>query len=378
LGLSRPDVDRVYPGYKNGKTSGYNYVINKNNIYQGNHRVTVEVIANDGEVQTSTTYFKMKKLNLRLQIDNPYNKQVVNKGEKMLVRGWTLSDSTVEKVEIYVNNKLIMNAQHGLDREDVAAAYPEYNYNVASKSGYSCMVDTTGLLTGKNIVAVKVYNKDSTTIMGSKEFIVGKTIIIDAGHGGSDPGASSVIDGVTYREEEVNLKVAETLKEKLENKGFMVIMTRNANNQSVSLQDRVTIANNSKADLFISIHHDSFTNSSANGVTSFYSTWKPGLDNEGVLSNTDGKYDITPCIEAVKSQVMGAEIVNAMSSVGYSNRGNKDRELYVTSRTNMPALLLECGFITNKSDISKITSNEKRNEMAEKISTIIEKNLYGN
>lgn len=92
----------------------------------------------------------------------------------------------------------------------------------------------------------------------------GKTVVLDAGHGGRDPGAQA--NGLV--EKTLNLDIAKRTKSELEKRGFKVIMTRNSD-VFLELSDRSKIANNSGADIFISIHGNSFT-SSTQGVETFW------------------------------------------------------------------------------------------------------------
>ncbi|MCX7780629.1 MAG: N-acetylmuramoyl-L-alanine amidase, partial [Negativicutes bacterium] len=139
--------------------------------------------------------------------------------------------------------------------------------------------------TNKGLIYINTHSKDvpnpfaerpsPTGEAAESTRLLGKTICIDAGHGGSDPGAS----GPTGTSEKDNtLSIALLLRDKLERNGAKVIMTRETD-QDVAyphasageeLGARVEIANSSRADIFISIHNDSFTSPSASGTTCFH------------------------------------------------------------------------------------------------------------
>ena len=107
------------------------------------------------------------------------------------------------------------------------------------------------------------------------------TIVLDAGHGGSDPGAVSKSTGL--KESDLNLQQTLILGNLLKANGFNVIYTRDKDIYP-SLEERVNIANKINADLFISIHHDSaYPNTSVKGISTHYSTYRPLLDNERAL-----------------------------------------------------------------------------------------------
>ena len=150
----------------------------------------------------------------------------------------------------------------------------------------------------------------------------GKTIVIDAGHGGWDPGAIGV-SGRT-RESYNTLFVAQDLAQLLERAGAKVVMTR-ATDTFVSLDSRVAIANNAGADAFISIHNDSNPNPNIRGVTTYYYT--------------------------AQSRRLADTIQAALvSRLGARNVGVLQRSFAVVRGPWMPAVLVELGFLTNWTD----------------------------
>lgn len=157
------------------------------------------------------------------------------------------------------------------------------------------------------------------------------TIVIDAGHGGKDPGAVAR-DGT--REKDLNLDVAIRLEKHLKALGFNTIMTRN-NDTFVELGGRTDIANKNYADFFISIHFNAF-NMSSNGIETLY---YPNLINED--------YNIS---NKKIADIFHVEVVNALNR---SSRGiNARPNLYVLNKTKMPAILAELGFITNPEELA--------------------------
>lgn len=231
---------------------------------------------------------------------------------------------------------------------------PSATYGNEINSYYNEMVNQNGS------------KQNNTNIQSNK-----KTIVIDPGHNyGGDKGAEATIDGVTYKEVELNMQVAEYLKSELEGRGFNVILTRTADQQPVveltqSLKDRVITANNAGASLFISIHQNSASNEEANGIETYYSSAEQGDDFKGgMVANKieDSKRIAT----AISSKVAG--------SMNIANRGAKDSEFFIKS-TNMPSVLVECGFITNRDDAERCSNNEKQKEMAKLIADAVSENL---
>lgn len=198
----------------------------------------------------------------------------------------------------------------------------------------------------------------------------GKIIYVDAGHDyGKDSGAVATINGVTYSETDLNMQVADKLKTSLQNRGYTVIMTRNLgettkfSSLTESLSYRVNKANSANADLFISIHHNS-AGETAKGIETLYSE---------VSQDTafGGNYDST---RIAKSKSLATEINNNIANnLNLTNRGGKSQNLYVCRNTNMPAVLVEVGFITNEEEAKRCADESSQQKVAESIAEIVAK-----
>lgn len=196
-----------------------------------------------------------------------------------------------------------------------------------------------------------------------------RTIVIDPGHNfGGDDGAYATHNGTTYVERDLNMQIAMKLKATLESKGFNIILTRNPEDRDTiamrqSLEKRVNLANSSDAELFISIHQNSSTASSAKGVEVYYSSAKPNIGN--------GYSD-----KLNKSRQLATNISSSLSSVmSTNNRGAKDEDFYVVKNTVMPSILIECGFITNNEEAIKLANSNYQQKIAETISNEVVKAL---
>lgn len=200
-----------------------------------------------------------------------------------------------------------------------------------------------------------------------------KTIVIDAGHDyGQDYGAENTIDGVTYSETTLNIQVADKLKTELQNRGYNVIMTRNLGEKPsygslmASLSRRVNIANNANADFFISIHHNSADSESAQGVLSLYS--------ERAQDDSFGSKLDSARID--KSRQMATLINNNIANkLNLNNRGDQEQNLFVCRNTNMPAVLVEVGFITNQEEAIRCSDPASQQKVAEAIAEVIAGNI---
>ena len=186
----------------------------------------------------------------------------------------------------------------------------------------------------------KELDKDLNTITA----LSGKKIVIDPGHGGNDAGA---IGPTGVMEKNVTLNVALELKRLLEAEGAQVIMTRETDRTVSSkgaaasdieeLGARCDVANRIGADIFISIHADSFTRPEARGTTGYYYS----------KSTTGRGQKLADCIRR-----------NLIEQLGTPSRGTQPCNFYVVKHTDMPATLIELGFISNKEEEKLLDSAE--------------------
>src|SRR5258708_25715250 len=155
----------------------------------------------------------------------------------------------------------------------------------------------------------------------SKDSGSSTTVVIDAGHGGYDRGG---IPGQSVAEKEMTLDVAQRLKSLLAASGYRVVMTRDSD-VFVPLTTRVAIANSYGNAIFVCIHFNSAKRMGAGGIeTYFYSR------------------DSLPLASAIHYYVAGG--------APSSNRGVRRRGFYVLRKTTVPAVLVECGFLTNPTE----------------------------
>ena len=199
-----------------------------------------------------------------------------------------------------------------------------------------------------------------------------KTIVIDPGHGGKDSGTMGTKRFKIYEKHvalSVSLKLGKYISEKFPE--VEVIYTRNSD-VFLELNERTEIANNANADLFISIHCDGFTNPKPSGASVFVmgmSKLKANMDvamreNAAIYleDNYQQKYDgfdpkspesyivfsLMQNTYLNQSLSFAEEVENQFSTrANRKSRGVKQAPFYVISRTNMPSILVECGFLTN-------------------------------
>ena len=167
-----------------------------------------------------------------------------------------------------------------------------------------------------------------------------KLIVLDPGHGGSDPGAI----GFGYAEKTATLAISNYAKKYFDQSPFQVAMTR-TNDTFVSLANRVRFVHNRNADAFVSIHINSASSSSATGLESYYSA-----------SRAAGDIRASRALTTYMQHRM-------LEAWGLSNRGVKTAPFYVIRWTNMPSTLLEMGFISNKNDNYRIRTPKHQEQM---------------
>lgn len=164
-------------------------------------------------------------------------------------------------------------------------------------------------------------------------------IVIDPGHGGKDPGAI----GNDTMEKWVALTISEKLQRRLLANGYDVKMTR-SEDVFIPLPERATLSNNWKADLFVSVHANSATSSTAKGLESYY-------------------YGESSSGKQLASSIQTALVSNTNNE----NRGTHSADFYVLRHTSMPAVLVETGFISNPADAVLLNDEGYQDKVASSI-----------
>ena len=388
---SRADVNSTYPGYYNGANSGFNKIIDISSLGYGNKVLEIRIVANDNSTQVYRRNIVFTNtLESRSYLDAPNDNEVV-KSKTLNVRGWALAGSGVKEVRVYVDGKDLGTVAYGAKRADVNKAYP--GYSSGDNAGFEGNVNISGISEGNRKLTVKITANDGSVQNIERSFNIendfnykkAKLVIVDPGHEnyGGDPGTSATHNGISYIESNLNLQIAVKLKAELESRGMDVYMTRYegsgliSQDSTESLKKRVALANEKNADFFVSIHHNSFTNTSANGFEVYYSTGTPAnLTSIARSAITEDGRDLTlerslystrSVTEKVKvSKAVATEITNeASSKLNMYNRGAKDSNFYVCKNTNMPSILVENGFLTNPTEAVKASSSSHQQKLAQ-------------
>jgi N-acetylmuramoyl-L-alanine amidase len=370
--LPRADIKNAYPTYKNIENSGYELTFDISDIGRGSKVIKTEEIANDGTIGTNTRTINISRKNGIGFIDEPSSSQLVLSNE-MTISGWGTNDINTKAVNVYIDNVFRESASIGNSRPDVQSAYP--TYNGTNNSGYSTKVNIESLAVGKHTIRVDIIGIDGSVSNLYQNFYYKekhKLVVVDPGHNfGNDDGAYSNVGGVSYNERDLNMAVSLKLQSSLEAAGYRVVLTRNPFDREYlgvteSLTKRVNIANSFNADLFVSVHQNMFTSSSANGTEVYYTT--ETQDYNFPAQNRAYKL--------AKSQSLATSTVNNISSrIGTYNRGAKDGDLFVLRNTTMPAILVECGFISNYNDVKKLNDGNVQSTIASSITDGVNANL---
>ena len=165
--------------------------------------------------------------------------------------------------------------------------------------------------------------------------MTGQLIVIDAGHGGKDPGCLVVSGGTTYHEKDFNLEIALALDRYLTDAGAQTHLLRTTD-QTLALQERPVLANELDADLFVSIHNNSANTSAPNGSQVFY--YEKASEADYVIGS-----------KALARSIL----TELLQQIGLADRGIASQGAYaVLNKTRMPSVIVEGGFFSNPQDRS--------------------------
>lgn len=217
-----------------------------------------------------------------------------------------------------------------------------------------------------------------------------KVVVVDAGHGGHDPGAQSP----THNEKDVTLAAALVLKKRLEQTGrYRVVLTR-ATDTYIPLETRVRIARKAGADLFISLHADSAGADPATHGASIYTLSDHG---ETRVSTVLGQHewfsragkrsdpavgqillDLTQNSTRNRSSIFAGLLLEKLSDrVDLLPRSHRDAGYFVLLAPDVPAALLEMGFISNPKDETRLTDSTQRRRLMDGVAAAIDSYFAG-
>lgn len=211
------------------------------------------------------------------------------------------------------------------------------------------------------IIVVSVMAKNMDVIESMAEPEENKIVVIDAGHGGSDPGKIGVNNAL---EKDINLSIARKIKEILEKKGITVILTReddhglyqetDTNKKRSDMQKRCEIIAESKCSIAVSIHQNSYQEESVSGPQVFYYT------------------------TSVQGQQLAATIQNELIeqlNPEKKRTAKPNDSYYLLKKAVCPIVIVESGFLSNWNEASLLITEEYQQKIAQAVADGIEKHL---
>lgn len=216
----------------------------------------------------------------------------------------------------------------------------------------------TGVVIGSQRLGEYLYEQtdvenETATAGDTAEMVV----VVDSGHGGSDPGKVGINGAI---EKDVNLKIAIKLKSLLEEQGIKVIMTREdenglADSKVEDLKKRVSIINQEKPLLAVSIHQNSYQGESIHGAQVFYFTHS----QEGEKA-----------AKIIQEALLEADSENTRSA-------KANDTYYMLKKTEVPVVIVECGFLSNQKEADLLVTEEYQQKVAEAVVNGIIKYISG-
>lgn len=272
----------------------------------------------------------------------------------------------VKLQDLYWKNQVVLYF-HGLKQESVTVEDIEWispKENIRENRDRKCEIsfeDTVDAGVKAEIVIPvdKIYGyvlyEDSEYIYiacRKPKEVYKKIIVLDGGHGGSDTG-SYAIRG-KWTEKDYNLDFVQRIEKNWDNKEVKLYVTR-MEDTKLSLGQRVNLANQVQADLFVSVHCNSTDENGGTGVEALYKT--------NAYAKTSKKI-ATLCLEQLQAET------------GFFNRGLLDgQRIYILRNAKMPAILLELGFLSEPKDCEYLNKEENRERMAQVLCQVLEKGL---
>lgn len=220
------------------------------------------------------------------------------------------------------------------------------------------------------LIIGNIFNNKSKKVVAIPEFNT-PAIIIDAGHGGEDGGAIA-IDGKTL-EKDINLSIAKKLNNIIKSNNINTFMIRDtdesiykkdSNKKTLrrkkveDLRNRVNIANSNDKNILISIHQNKFPDESLKGIQIFYSG---NNENSIKLAN-----------------FLKEELEKNLNKTKFRENKKSGKEVYLLNKVKVPAVIIECGFISNKEELNNLISEGYQSNLAQYIFLGLKKFLDAN
>lgn len=270
---------------------------------------------------------------IQFQMDRPLIGSNSFDGKELKVSFGTTSDQ-MPPMPVFTDNSIFQSMKY--ETSDGKSTFTLTPKNGQVISGYVLKPMGNG---------VSLDIKRKPLAMDLSKPLTGLTILLDPGHGGSDPGALGP-KGADLAEKHINLSVALALERKLIDEGATIVMTRRTD-VKLSLNERLAMSRDLKPDLFISVHADS-------------------IDDFRDINQIKG-FTIYHNPTGLSGKVSDKVLQRVVTDLGRQNRGVKTMNFYVTKGSWSPAMLIETGFVPNPHEFDWLTDESSVNSLAEKI-----------
>lgn len=265
--------------------------------------------------------------------------------------GITLADVTNQ--DLYHNKKFVITIKGNhvdyFNKNPIIINNSKITNLAVTKSGSNTAITVST----SSLMGYKIYDngKNFQVKVAEPKKVYKNIIVLDAGHGGHDPGAQNK----GTNEKDLNYKIIYTLMKDYfsSNAPEIKVYWTRTTDVFVTLADRAAFAKKMSADVFISLHMNSASNTSANGTEVYYSVSNNSSSFSGLTSQK--------MANLFKSQLI--------SDLKTTNRGTKTAAYYVLKHNTVPSILIELGFISGNSDYSKLTDTNFQKNAAKSIYT---------
>ncbi|HPU62851.1 MAG TPA: N-acetylmuramoyl-L-alanine amidase [Mobilitalea sp.] len=288
----------------------------------------------------------------------------INKQLKIIISGYTKESpdqnfiARVYGDEVFLGEPSCVEVENTIPEEDgtySSAVTKNYGNDPVNSINIKCKADNFGFNVHEitlqlNHVYVHILHEDENyyyiDLRKPKE-VYDKILVIDAGHGGKDPGAISK-DGENY-EKDINLKIMYELKELLDKDNVKVYYTRTMD-ETIYLRPRVTLANEVECDFFISIHCNSNEYTGPNGTEILYYNH----ENDNIKTKDLAK-------------ILSDELAKTVSLKNSGVMEMKDDDIFILANAKVPAVIIETGYISNINDLNYLQSKTGQQDIAKGI-----------
>ena len=319
-----------------------------------------EQVVQEGQNGSITTTYNVTYENetevSREQIGDPVRQEPVN---EIIEVGTKQEESSTEGSSTEDSSTSVEDVKYGVEDGDtlfsISQKFGTTPEAIADATGIS--VDTA-LSPGDTLIIPSSNAEPMDNAQANDEQDV---VMLDAGHGGGDTGATN--NGTA--EKDLNLNLANRLTSELQNRGFEVNTTRSGD-ISVSLAERSQQANESNADVFISLHHNSL-NGNADGVETHYYEHNPNYPStQNQANHNDG--------QRITNSKHLADLIqnNLVQSTGADNRGVKTSTFSVNRETDVPAVLVEYGFMDHPEEYANLTDEQYQQALTQAVANAVE------